>query len=94
MLIQRALVGEIGFSAQLEEIANALFNGQLPPMWAKLNPATEKMLASWMTWFYRRYQQYKDWGEVGEPVVMWLSGLHIPETYIAALVQVSPSIEK
>lgn len=58
-------------------------------MWAKLNPATDKMLSSWMTWFYRRYQQYKDWGEVGEPAVMWLSGLHIPETYIAALVQVS-----
>ena len=46
------------------------------------------MLASWITWFYRRYQQYKDLGEVGEPVFMWLSGLHIPETYIAALVQV------
>uniref|UniRef100_A0A061RTL5 Dynein heavy chain 1, cytosolic n=1 Tax=Tetraselmis sp. GSL018 TaxID=582737 RepID=A0A061RTL5_9CHLO len=85
--LQRALIGEIGFSPELEDLANALFNGQLPGMWAKLNPESEKMLASWMTWFQRRYQQYKDWGEVGEPTVMWLSGLHIPETYIAALVQ-------
>jgi dynein heavy chain len=40
-----------------------------------------------MLWFQRRYRQYKDWAENGEPKVMWLSGLHIPETYIAALVQ-------
>ena len=42
-----------------------------------------------MTWFERRYQQYKSWVEEGEPKVMWLSGLHIPETYIAALVQIA-----
>ena len=29
----------------------------------------------------------RDWAELGEPAVMWLSGLHTPETYIAALVQ-------
>lgn len=40
-----------------------------------------------MVWFQRRFRQYKDWVENGEPKVMWLSGLHIPETYIAALVQ-------
>jgi len=65
-----------------------LFNGKLPAMWACLNPATDKLLGSWMLWFQRRYRQYKDWAEQGEPKVMWLSGLHIPETYIAALVQV------
>lgn len=25
----------------------------------------------------------------GEPTVLWISGLHIPETYLAALVQIS-----
>lgn len=48
---------------------------------------TEKMLPAWMTWFERRYKQYNDWGEEGEPKVMWMSGLQIPETFIAALVQ-------
>lgn len=85
--LQRALAGEIGFSSRLEELASALFNGKLPAMWARLNPATEKPLGAWMLWFGRRYRQYKDWVEHGEPRVMWLSGLHIPETYIAALVQ-------
>lgn len=86
--LQRALSGEIGFSSQIEDLANALFNGQLPWLWAKLNPATDKMLGSWMLWFHKRYLQYKDWAETGEPAVIWLSGLHIPETFIAALVQV------
>jgi dynein heavy chain, axonemal len=85
--LQRALSGEIGFSSQLEELATAIFNGKLPAMWARLNPATEKSLGSWMMWFQQRYRQYRDWVQKGEPAVIWLSGLHIPETYIAALVQ-------
>lgn len=32
-------------------------------------------------------KQYQAWIEKGEPAVIWLSGLHIPETYLAALVQ-------
>ena len=85
--LQRALAGEIGFSARLDDLAAALFNGQLPSLWARLNPATEKPLGSWMAWFGRRYRQYAQWSELGEPPVMWLAGLHVPETYLAALVQ-------
>jgi dynein heavy chain, axonemal len=85
--VLRALAGEIGMSGSLEAITSSLFNGQLPEIWARLNPETEKMLGTWMTWFHRRYRQYVDWVEFGEPKVIWLSGLHIPETYIAALIQ-------
>jgi Dynein heavy chain C-terminal domain/Dynein heavy chain AAA lid domain/Dynein heavy chain region D6 P-loop domain len=85
--VLRALAGEIGFSAPLEALAGSLFNGQLPAMWVKLHPETQKPLGAWMAWFERRYVQYKSWVERGEPAVMWLAGLHIPETYIAALVQ-------
>lgn len=67
--LQRALAGEIGFSAALEALAQSLFNGQLPAAWARLNPATEKGLGAWMAWFRRRYEQYRDWVEGGEPKV-------------------------
>jgi dynein heavy chain len=73
--------------SDLDEVATALFNGQLPEAWRRMNPQTEKMLGSWMLWFLRRFRQYQEWVDHGEPRVMWLSGLHIPETYIAALVQ-------
>jgi dynein heavy chain len=46
-----------------------------------------KNLVNWIEHFERRYQQYKDWVEVEEPKVIWLSGLHIPESYLTALVQ-------
>jgi dynein heavy chain len=57
--------GEIGFSAALEELSSSLFNGKLPPAWARLNPATEKALGSWMAWFTRRHQQYKVCASLG-----------------------------
>ena len=85
--LQKALSGEIGMSGDLDMLATALFNGLLPAAWAKMTAATEKKLGSWILWFQRRYEQYAKWVEVGEPAVMWLSGLHIPETYTAALVQ-------
>ncbi len=85
--LQRALAGEVGFSGPLEELSGALANGKLPAAWARLAPPTQKPLAPWMAWFARRHAQYAAWVEEGEPKVMWLAGLHTPETYLAALVQ-------
>lgn len=85
--LRRALAGEVGMSSELDEIARALFNGQIPAVWKKLAPDTLKSLGNWMGHFNRRHEQYKLWVEEGEPKVMWLSGLHIPESYLTALVQ-------
>jgi hypothetical protein len=40
-----------------------------------------------MEHFINRVNLYKNWVNVGEPTVMWLSGIHIPESYLTALVQ-------
>lgn len=72
--LKRALVGEIGMSSALDELGNAIFNGFLPPAWAKWAPSTEKNLVNWMEHFDRRYNQYKSWIEEEEPKVIWLSG--------------------
>ncbi|KAJ0391647.1 hypothetical protein P43SY_005629 [Pythium insidiosum] len=85
--LQKALVGEIGMSDELDAVANALYDGFLPNMWRSLCPKTEKPLGSWMEHFMRRYDQYMNWVEHGDPKVMWLSGLGIPESYLTALVQ-------
>jgi len=86
-LLLKALVGEVGMSPELDEVGKSLFNANLPDSWRKKAPATPMNLANWMTHFQRRAVQYKKWIISGEPKVMWLSGLHIPETYLAALVQ-------
>eukprot|EP00992_Anisonema_acinus_P002258 TRINITY_DN10608_c1_g1_i2.p1 TRINITY_DN10608_c1_g1~~TRINITY_DN10608_c1_g1_i2.p1 ORF type:complete len:2266 (+),score=796.72 TRINITY_DN10608_c1_g1_i2:1-6798(+) len=85
--LQKALAGVIGMSAELDELANSLFNGQLPSMWRTLAPLTRKNLGGWLLHFHRRLAQYRSWLDNGEPTVMWLSGLNIPESYLTALVQ-------
>lgn len=83
----KALSGEIGMSRELDAVADSLSRGRLPEEWKSVAPPTDKDVQSWMTWYKTREKQYKSWAVDGEPKVIWLSGLHCPETYIAALIQ-------
>ncbi|XP_026670097.1 dynein heavy chain 10, axonemal [Ceratina calcarata] len=87
--LRKAIAGEIGMDMTLESISAALFNGILPQEWARLAPDTRKTLAGWMEHFEKRINQYSNWSGANEPIVVWLAGLHIPETYLAALVQMA-----
>ncbi|XP_017781324.1 PREDICTED: dynein heavy chain 10, axonemal [Nicrophorus vespilloides] len=87
--LKRALAGEIGMDSILDNVAYCLFNGELPTCWRLLAPATCKNLGGWMDHFEKRQLQYYNWTVQSDPMVLWLSGLHIPETYLAALVQIS-----
>lgn len=57
----QALAGEVGMSAELDEVAKSLYNGQLPSIWRALAPATLKGLGNWIIHFHRRNQQYLQW---------------------------------
>ena len=87
--LSRALIGEIGMSDSLEELGTALYDGRVPGTWLSMAPATQKPLGNWMAHFLARHAQYCAWVGGGDPKVMWLSGLHIPESYLTALVQVT-----
>jgi dynein heavy chain len=84
-----SLKGEIAMNAEIEEIMNSIYNGLLPNQWRDLAPETQKSLLNWLEHFRRRYNQYLDWFENGEPKVMWLSGLHIPASYLKAIIQIT-----
>uniref|UniRef100_A0A3B5R955 Uncharacterized protein n=1 Tax=Xiphophorus maculatus TaxID=8083 RepID=A0A3B5R955_XIPMA len=88
-LFPQALAGEVGMSSELDEVARALFNGHIPGIWKKLAPETLKSLGNWMIHFKRPLQSllFLYYVHDGEPKIMWLSGLHIPESYLTALVQ-------
>ncbi|XP_075981627.1 dynein heavy chain at 89D [Anticarsia gemmatalis] len=88
-MLRKALAGEIGMDAVLDNVSYSLFNGQLPQVWRALAPATCKGLGGWMDHFITRTKQYTDWATIEEPVVIWLSGLHIPESYLIAHVQIA-----
>jgi dynein heavy chain len=85
--LQKALSGVIGMGEALEALGNSLFNGFVPDSWKAKAPATLKGLVAWMEHFQGRFKQYKDWDEIEEPKVMWLSGLATPESYLTALIQ-------
>jgi len=87
--LKKALKGEIGMNQALDDLGTSIFNGMLPGAWAKIAPQTEKPLGSWMEHFLRRHAQYVDWNTNGDPAVFWLSGLHVPESLLSALVQAS-----
>lgn len=59
--LKKALAGEIGMDAILDNVAYSLFNGQLPNSWRKLSPATCKNLGGWMEFFLKRNDQYFNW---------------------------------
>ncbi|XP_006149290.1 dynein heavy chain 10, axonemal [Tupaia chinensis] len=85
--LQRALAGEVGMSSELDDVARSLFIGNIPDIWRKLAPDTLKSLGNWMVHFQRRFSWKPPSVTESEPSVVWLSGLHIPESYLTALVQ-------
>eukprot|EP00944_MAST-04C_sp_MAST-4C-sp1_P005925 g5925.t1 len=82
--LQKALIGEIGMSDELDRLGSDLYNGYLPRIFRRYVPDTQKALGGWMDHFVGRMDQYNKWIEEGEPYVMWLAGLHVPESYLTA----------
>lgn len=48
-------------SNELDEVARAVFNGQIPAIWKTLAPDTLKSLGNWMCHYQRRFEQYSQW---------------------------------
>ena len=82
-----SLKGEISMNSEIESIMLSLYNGLLPIQWRQLAPETQKNLLNWLEHYHKRYTQYQDWLMNGEPKSMWLSGLHIPASYLKAIIQ-------
>ncbi|CAF3701942.1 unnamed protein product, partial [Rotaria sordida] len=87
--LKQALNGQINFSFQLDEINKYLYHGQIPLLWRSYTPQTKKSLGNWIEHFQRRNQQYDTWINNGELKIINLSGLHVPESYLAAIIQIA-----
>jgi dynein heavy chain len=85
--LKKSFSGEIAMNSEMEDIMISLFNNILPIQWRKLAPETQKSLGTWVEHYQKRYHQYNQWLETGEPKVMWLSGLHVPASYLKAIIQ-------
>ncbi|UJR10037.1 hypothetical protein I4U23_014260 [Adineta vaga] len=87
--LKQALNGQISFSFQLDEINKQLYHGQIPSLWRSYTPQTKKSLPNWMEQFQQRNQQYEKWIYDGELKIINLSRLHVPESYLAAIIQIA-----
>jgi len=65
--VQKALVGEVVMSEELEKMANSIYDNQVPPMWAAKGFLSLKPLASWIEDCNARVKFLNDWIEKGTP---------------------------
>lgn len=48
-------------SSELDDVAKALFNANIPNIWRRLAPITLKSLGNWIIHFQKRLKQYYQW---------------------------------
>jgi dynein heavy chain len=62
----------------------------IPPFWEKKAYQSKKTLLNWFDDLLLRYQQLVDWTEQMEtPIVLWISALFNPMSYLTAIMQVT-----
>ena len=82
--------GELTMSESMEKLELALFLGKVPESWAKMAWPSLRGLDLWIADMLNRCTQLTDWtGNPNEPpIVTWLSGLIIPQSFLTAVKQV------
>jgi dynein heavy chain len=76
--VQRALLGEVVMSEDLEKMADSVFDNLVPPTWAKKGFLSLKPLSSWIVDCNDRINFLLNWIKDGTPSVYWLSGFFFP----------------
>ena len=68
---QRALKGEVVMSEDLDKLASAMFNNQVPAAFAKVGPLSLKPLASWINDINDRINFIQKWITDRMPPAYW-----------------------
>ena len=83
--VQKALVGELVMSQDLERMATSIFNNQVPEMWTNDGEGkghlSLKPLASWIQDLNERIDFLQGWYDNGTPDVFWVSGFFFPQAF-------------
>ncbi len=77
--LQRAVKGLAVMSAEMEDMATALANNQVPRVWARAAYPSLKPLAAWVRDFTQRMEFMETWVTEGQPSVFWLPGFFFPQ---------------
>ncbi|VVC32081.1 Dynein heavy chain, domain-2,Dynein heavy chain domain,Dynein heavy chain, domain-1,Dynein heavy chain, P- [Cinara cedri] len=85
--LAEVFLGKVEMNSTLEEVSTCLYIRCVPACWIKCSPQTIKSLARYIKHLTKRTTQYSNWSQIREPLVMWLSGLHAPKSYLTSLIQ-------
>lgn len=85
--IQKALMGKIVMSDELEGMANSLFDNQVPLIWADKGFLSLKPLAAWNTELIQRITFINDWIKNGTPNHYWIPGFFFPQAFFTGIMQ-------
>lgn len=85
--VQKALVGEVVMSEELELMANSLYDNMVPKIWAEKGFLSLKPLASWIEDMNARIKFLADWIKDGTPKVFWFSGFFFPQAFLTGTLQ-------
>jgi hypothetical protein len=66
-------------SPELEAVMHALYDNQVPGMWAARAYPSLKPLSSWVQDLQERCHFIADWAEHGTPTVFWIPGFFFPQ---------------
>ena len=83
----KALKGLVVMSAQFEELANSLYNNQVPTMWTLKSYSSLKPLGSWVVDLENRIEFIKSWIANGQHKVFWISGFFFPQAFLTGVLQ-------
>lgn len=83
----KAMKGLIVFTNELEEMSIALDQNAVPPNWAAIAYPSMKPLNSWMSDLNDRIKFLRDWVEIGQPKVFWISGFFFPQAFLTGTKQ-------
>jgi dynein heavy chain len=86
-LVQRALIGEVAMSEELESMADAIFDNRVPPAWVNKGFLSLKPLASWIVDCLLRLDFLQVWIDKGTPAVYWISGFFFPQAFLTGIIQ-------
>jgi len=85
--LQKAIKGEQIMSLDLEKMADALFDGQVPDMWAAVAYPSLKPLGAWVIDLLARLSMFSDWLRKGPPGAFWISGFFFTQSFLTGILQ-------
>lgn len=89
--VQKALVGELVMSQDLEKMATSIYDNQVPVMWCNEGEGkgflSQKPLASWIVDCNDRIDFLTNWFDNGTPIVFWVSGFFFPQAFFTGTQQ-------